>query len=401
MKRNILTLSLLFISYIFSYAQSGNFSIKSNIGGINDGTTVFLRSIEEGADRDNVIASDTVHNGQFCLTGSVDSPTLSRVEIIIKKYYEDGTPNEAETSTVLMLENADYTIEADNINDMPLVWEFQQSPLTKEANVKVIGGGVAEKEYHEYRKLLHPLELKAWTYEAQARKWMFTETVKNKDSIDFYQKLQIEAEKVAEQKKMQFIKEHPQYSISMFHIHQMLQECFSFTQNEIDEMLSWTSGTRDIKRLEQLKISAEYAKSFAKGSKYTDFEVVTENNETRSITDYIKNSQYTMIDFWASWCGPCRASIPHVKELHKKYGDKLCIISVSVDKEEKAWEKAVKEEQMPWTQLLASKTGVRRLQKSYNLTSIPYMLIIDKEGRIVCATHEPNVISSVLDTNIK
>ncbi len=400
MKRNILTLLLLSSIYTLSYSQSGHFKIKSNIGGMNDGTVVFLRSIEEGADRNNVIASDTVHNGQFCLAGSVDSPTLSRVEIIIKKYYEDGTPHDAETSTVLMLENSDYTIEADNISNMPLVWEFQKSPLTKETNVKVLGGGSAEQEYREYRKILHPLELKAWTYEEQARKWMFAETT-NKDSIDYYQQLQLKAEKDAEQKRMQFIKEYPQYSISMFYIHQMLQECFSFTQNEIDEMLSWTSGTKDTKRLEQLKVSAEYAKSFAKGSMYTDFEVVTENNETRTITDYIKNSRYTMIDFWASWCGPCRAAIPHVKKLQEKYGDNLCIISVSVDKEEKAWRKAVEEEQMPWTQLLASKTGVRRLQKSYNLTSIPYMLIIDREGKIVCATHEPNVISSVLETNIK
>ena len=92
---------------------------------------------------------------------------------------------------------------------------------------------------------------------------------------------------------------------------------------------------------------------------------------------------------------------PHVKELHEKYGDKLCILSVSVDKEEKAWRKAVDEEQMSWTQLLASKSGTRTLQKSYNLTSIPYMLVIDKEGKIICATHDPNVVSSVLEANIK
>lgn len=392
---------LVFGCCINAYSQSGNFKIKSNIGGMNDGTVVFLRSIEENADRDNVIASDTVHNGQFCLTGSIDSPTLSRVEITVVKHYEDGTPYDAETSTVLMLENADYTIEANHISDMPLTWEFQKSPLTKENNVKVTGGGIAEQEYREYRKCIHPFELKAWLYEEQARKWMYMEKIQNQDSIDYYQKLQQNAEAVATKEKMQFIKKHPKYSISMFHINNMMQECFSLTCHEIDEMLSLVSGTKDTQRLERLKTSAEYAKSFAKGSNYTDFEVSTESNDIKRIADYIKNDRYTMIDFWASWCGPCRASIPHVKELHEKYGDKLCILSVSVDKEEKAWRKAVDEEQMSWTQLLASKSGTRTLQKSYNLTSIPYMLIIDKEGKIICATHDPNVVSSVLEANIK
>lgn len=392
---------LVFGSCINAYSQSGNFKIKSNIGGMNDGAVVFLRSIEENADRDNVIASDTVHNGQFCLTGSIDFPTLSRVEITVVKHYEDGTPYDAETSTVLMLENADYTIEANHISDMPLTWEFQKSPLTKENNVKVTGGGIAEQEYREYRKCIHPFELKAWLYEEQARKWMYMEKIQNQDSIDYYQKLQQNAEAVAAKEKMQFIKKHPKYSISMFHINSMMQECFSLTCHEIDEMLSLVSGTKDTQRLERLKTSAEYAKSFAKGSNYTDFEVSTESNDIKRIADYIKSDRYTMIDFWASWCGPCRASIPHVKELHEKYGDKLCILSVSVDKEEKAWRKAVDEEQMSWTQLLASKSGTRTLQKSYNLTSIPYMLVIDKEGKIICATHDPNVISSVLEANIK
>lgn len=60
-----------------------------------------------------------------------------------------------------------------------------------------------------------------------------------------------------------------------------------------------------------------------------------------------------MIDFWASWCGPCRREIPNLKKIYEAYVDKgLEIISISIDKEDKAWQKALDEEQLPWPNLI-------------------------------------------------
>lgn len=89
------------------------------------------------------------------------------------------------------------------------------------------------------------------------------------------------------------------------------------------------------------------------------------------------------MDFWASWCGPCRQEIPNLKEDYKEFSNKdVVFLSVSIDKDGAAWRKAMKEENMPWTQVNAPKAG-KDVMKQYQFSGIPYILVIDKEGRIV------------------
>ncbi|WP_099291565.1 TlpA family protein disulfide reductase [Butyricimonas sp. Marseille-P3923] len=93
--------------------------------------------------------------------------------------------------------------------------------------------------------------------------------------------------------------------------------------------------------------------------------------------------KYLVMDFWASWCGPCRGEIPHLKEAYAKYADKgVAFFSVSIDKSDAAWKKALAEENMPWEQVCAPQAG-KDVMKQYQFSGIPYILVLDKEGRIV------------------
>ena len=69
-------------------------------------------------------------------------------------------------------------------------------------------------------------------------------------------------------------------------------------------------------------------------------QLIPEGVEHR-LSEFTVGDKYVMVDFWASWCGPCRAAIPHVRELYNKYSDRVNFIAVSLDKEEDAWRKAM------------------------------------------------------------
>jgi thiol-disulfide isomerase/thioredoxin len=99
-----------------------------------------------------------------------------------------------------------------------------------------------------------------------------------------------------------------------------------------------------------------------------------------SIADY--KGKYLLIDFWASWCGPCRASIPKVKEVYRKYNDKgFEVLSISIDKDEKAWRKAMLDEGMPWAQTLSP--DMNKTMDQFLFSGIPTLYLVDREGKIV------------------
>ena len=90
----------------------------------------------------------------------------------------------------------------------------------------------------------------------------------------------------------------------------------------------------------------------------------------------------TLIDFWASWCGPCRKEIPHVKKYYEEYKNKgVQFISVSIDAKKDAWTKALKEEQMSWLQGWAPNSG-KDVLNTYQFNGIPFLILLDKKGNI-------------------
>lgn len=109
------------------------------------------------------------------------------------------------------------------------------------------------------------------------------------------------------------------------------------------------------------------------------FNLSSESGSKSALKDF--RGKYVLLDFWASWCGPCRAEIPNLKKAWDKYHKKgLEIVSITLDKKDADWRKALKDEQMPWHQLNAAGSDVAQL---YNVQGIPHVLLIGPDGKIV------------------
>lgn len=96
--------------------------------------------------------------------------------------------------------------------------------------------------------------------------------------------------------------------------------------------------------------------------------------------------QYVLLDFWASWCRPCRASMPGLKELYAQYHDKgFEIVGISTDTNADAWKKAVEDDQTPWIHVIdaAKSEEAANVAQMYGVHSIPTFFLLDKEGRII------------------
>lgn len=111
-------------------------------------------------------------------------------------------------------------------------------------------------------------------------------------------------------------------------------------------------------------------------------EFTFQNEKGKTINIKKLKGKIIVLDFWASWCGPCRKEIPNVKKVYAEYKDKgIQFLSVSIDAKKEAWTKALKEERMPWMQGWTPDAG-KSVMNTYQFGGIPFIILIDKEGNI-------------------
>lgn len=141
------------------------------------------------------------------------------------------------------------------------------------------------------------------------------------------------------------------------------------------------SSLPGIDAMEQLLATLE---KVAIGKKFTDFPMADVKGKASKLSDYVGNGKVVLIDFWASWCPPCRRDMPFLVDLHKKYAAKgFDIVGVSLDSKQDAWEKGIKDLHITWAQLSDLKGWKNEGAALYGVNSIPHTVLVDKDGTIV------------------
>ena len=394
----LLALAATFVA-VGAFAQ--NFTVKGTIPGIKNGTKVSLRCQENGK---SINAECLSKGDSFILTGNVSGTLLVQLQIDDKplsEYRQDEYPQDRGGN--FMLEAADYTVSAACFDSIPLNYSLTSEPMLHAKNLK-IAGSKAQQQYQEWADATYDVRLNTNLLRRQLRNAQFRSRKEGGPDTAEVNRLQpiLEAAQMAESKaSAAFIAAHPNYAVSLLQQGDELEKPFAFTLAEYDRMLQTFAGNYDRLRYDAFVKTVADMKAYLKGSRYKDLSLETPDGTAVNLKDIVKPGMYNFIDFWASWCGPCRAAIPSVKQLYQKMNTKLNIVSISVDKRKADWTKAMEQEQMPWRQLLVPEASMKALTAAYYIRYIPSLVVIDPEGNIQLYTSDPNKAHQYLEEHVK
>jgi len=272
-----------------------------------------------------------------------------------------------------------------NINEQPN-YVFFVDAVTHKATLigdslafSNVVGGQNQKDYQEYRSMINNFVLLQQKMQAD-----YNDATQRGD-VGMQQAIQAEYQNLNGQfitGLKTFIKNHPRSAVSGYIVYNDLNNP-AIPITEVEEALSYIDKNLDNTKFVQLakKRVAEKLGTTV-GYPATNFSQATPEGKMVSLADF--KGQYVLIDFWASWCRPCRMENPNVVAAYNRFKDKgFTILGVSMDSNRDPWIAAIKQDNLTWTQVSDLKGWGNEVGKLYNVTGIPQNFLIDREGKII------------------
>ncbi|PXZ43335.1 MULTISPECIES: TlpA disulfide reductase family protein [Sanguibacteroides] len=365
MKKQLLFIA--FIGIILTECTSNEYRIKGHVQGVKKAMAYLITHANNVAD---TIDQAEITDGKFEFRGS--TPEVIPTLLVLSGHSLGGLP--------IYLENKNYKIEIDT------AFIYLS---------KVKGGGEAQRIADIYRNF----EVKSRKETAKYQKEFLTLTPEDKRFNELLELFDSIAQKTRDNQEA-FMKQHANSYLALEYLASTiqkstlteLQEGLNQFSPELQNSFSGRSIAAWIDKLEKAGI----------GKPAPDFTV--EDPEGRSFHFYSIKAKVKLIDFWASWCSPCRAMVPELKKLYNEFHDKgFEIVSISMDKKKEAWVKAIEEEEMPWIHGCDFKGNDDMkvpLMKAYAFWGVPYLVLVDEDNNIVAHATGANELHKIKEALI-
>lgn len=357
---------------VVSCTQTPSFTIEGDVAGVA-GKAVL--SYENPVSKVQVNDTVAIENGKFIFEGAVEDVVPARITIIPN--------NEKAASTRICLENDALSI---NINWSSVVEGRRNGRII--TVTEVLGGAnntfkraydaipdsiISQEKYKDLKAATKELDKYDMRADFEGYMKAYGEFMKN------YKAQQDSAQIETVEAQMAFIKANPAVEsaaesfskfITTLTLEQMEEVFYTFTPKVQNSFLA--------KKVKDEIVALNAVKP---GNVAPDFTLKTLAGDDFTLSSL--KGKYVVLDFWASWCGPCRASIPGIKELYAQYKEKgLEIVGVSCDKDAAAWKKAIEDDQIPWIHVIDTQDASRAAGK-YAVHYIPSLFLIDQEGKMI------------------
>lgn len=162
----------------------------------------------------------------------------------------------------------------------------------------------------------------------------------------------------------------------------LMQQIMEMDSDQLEAAVAQYPMLAGSKRVEKLRSDFRHRRETSAGNMFKDFEITQPDGTVKKLSDYVGKGKYTIVDFWASWCGPCIRATRTLKQLYETYNNdgKLDFLGVAVWDEPQNTLDAIESHELPWPQILNAQSVPTEL---YGIPGIPCIILFDPDGRIV------------------
>lgn len=326
------------------------YQLKGTIKGLDNGW-VYLYHPEKGQ---QIPDSTKIDGGKFSFDGEVAQP-----EFVLLGYDQGGQKRFP----------LGFFLDGGKISLTGTLDSLYKADIT---------GSAAQEDLKKFNEMRSPIDVKQQQlyndYQAAA---MSGDEQKALQIQKDYELLEEEGKELV----ARFVKEHPASYVSAFQLAQNFSYDIVPSQveplyNALDDKIKNSHFGKAVKE------GLDAAKTTAVGSIAPDFTLKDVNGKPVSLAAF--KGKYILVDFWASWCGPCRQENPTVVKAYQNYKSKgFDILGVSLDEKKDKWEQAIKQDKLDWTQVSDLKGWQSEVAELYGVKAIPMNYLLDKEGKII------------------